>query len=126
MTSYNKSKKGENMCGSNNIHPLYTIKGWRICIAWADSSTAWHPLAEIKNSYPVALAEYAIANSLENEPAFSWWVKKTIKHQKYLINAIKARYAKCTHKFGIRDPSTVEEALAIDKATNTTFWHNAI
>ena len=43
-----------------------------------------------------------------------------------MINAIKTRYAKRTHKFGIRVPSTVEEALAIDKATNTTFWHDAI
>ncbi len=121
-----EEQKGKSMRGNNNIHPLYTTKGWRICIAWTDGSTSWHSLAEIKNSYPVALAEYAIANSLEDEPAFAWWVKKTIKHQKHLINAIKTRYAKRTHKFGIRVPSTVEEALTIDKATKTTFWHDAI
>ena len=31
-----------------------------------------------------------------------------------------------THKFGIEIPKTVEEALAIDRATNTTFWRDAI
>jgi len=30
------------------------------------------------------------------------------------------------HKFGIRLPKTIEEALRIDAETNTTFWHDAI
>jgi hypothetical protein len=31
-----------------------------------------------------------------------------------------------THKFGIRLPKTVEEALDIDKATDTDFWRKAV
>ena len=35
-------------------------------------------------------------------------------------------YWTTTHKFGIRLPKTVEDALEIDKATNTDFWRKAI
>ncbi len=36
------------------------------------------------------------------------------------------RYLKRRHKFGIRVPKTVEEALRIDRSTKTTFWRDAI
>jgi hypothetical protein len=111
---------------SRNQRPIYMTKGWHICVAWKDGSTSWHPLSDIKNSYPVQLAQYVIQNNLQDEPAFHWWVKMTLKKRESFIKATKSRYAKRTYKFGIRVPKTVEEALAIDKATNTTFWYDAI
>ena len=39
---------------------------------------------------------------------------------------MKSRYWKTTHKFRIRVPKTVEEALTIDEETGTTFWRNAM
>ncbi|KAI2495965.1 Reverse transcriptase (RNA-dependent DNA polymerase) [Fragilaria crotonensis] len=36
------------------------------------------------------------------------------------------RYWRTTHKFGIRVPKTVEEALAIDEETGTDFWRKAL
>jgi hypothetical protein len=39
---------------------------------------------------------------------------------------VKSRYWKTTHKFGIRPPKSVEEALEIDRTTNTDFWRKAI
>jgi hypothetical protein len=58
---------------------------WEICISWEDGSTSWHSLSDIKNSYPIHLAEYAISNSLENLPAFRWQVKHTIKKKQRII-----------------------------------------
>ena len=43
-----------------------------------------------------------------------------------MIAKINARYHKRTHKFGIRLPKTVQEALQIDKETNTTLWRDAL
>ncbi len=83
-------------------------------------------MADIKNSYPVQLAEYAIQNNLQDAPAFEWWVTTTLKRKKSFFKAVKARYAKRSHKFGIRVPKTIDEALAIDRETNTNFWHDAI
>jgi len=40
--------------------PRRTTKGWDICIEWKDGSSSWHPLCEIKNSFPIHLAEYAM------------------------------------------------------------------
>jgi hypothetical protein len=99
----------------------YTTKGWRICVSWKDGTSSWHTLAEIKDSYPLQLAEYAIQHQLDKEAAFIWWIKPTVKHKKTFIKAAKRRFAKRSHKFGIKVPQTVEEALQKDKETKTTF-----
>jgi hypothetical protein len=115
-----------NLAAGDKPHHARTTKGWEICIQWKDGTSSWHPLSEIKNSFPVHLAEYAVANSIQDEPAFKWWVKEAIKRRKYMLKAVKTRYARRTHKFGIQLPQTVDEALAIDRATKTTYWHDAI
>jgi hypothetical protein len=107
---------------SNNMNPLYTMRGWKICIEWQDSTTSWLPLVDVKNSFPVHLAQYAVENNLHNLPAFSWWVKYTLKKKKAFIKATKSTYSQRTHKFGIKVPKTVQEALAIDQQMNTNYW----
>ena len=72
------------------------------------------------------LAQYAISHKLDKETAFKWWIKPTLKHQDRFLKALKSKYSSRTHKFGIRVPTSVKEALAIDKETNTTYWHDAI
>jgi len=66
-----------------------TLKGWEICLSWKDGTTSWHPLSEVKNSFPLLLAKYAVTNGLNDEPAFAWWVPHTIKKKKRLVKAIK-------------------------------------
>ncbi len=55
-------------------------------------------------------------------------VKPVLRKWKSLIKEMKTTYAKRSHKFGIQVlvPATVKEELEIDKATNTTFWKDAI
>jgi hypothetical protein len=103
-----------------------STEGWKICLQWKDGSSSWHPMIDVKNSFPVQLAEYASYNQLQDKPGFSWWVKYSLRKRERIMSSIHTRYAKRTHKFGIQVPMTVAEALAIDKATNTTFWHDAI
>jgi hypothetical protein len=55
-----------------------------------------------------------------------WWVPYTLKKRDRIIAAVNWCYFRRTHKFGIELPKTVEEALSIDKASNTTFWRDAI
>ena len=43
-----------------------------------------------------------------------------------IIAKLKTRYLLKSHKFGIELPKSVKEALAIDAATNTTYWKDAI
>jgi ribosomal protein L31E len=77
-------------------------------------------------SNPVEVTEYAVANHLVEEPAFKWWVPHVIKRRNRIISKVKLRYWKTTHKFGIRLPKSVEEALKIDRTTNMDLWRKAI
>ena len=47
-----------------------TTQGWDILIQWKDGSTTWEKLKDVKQSYPVQLAEYAHEKRLSMEPAF--------------------------------------------------------
>ena len=91
-----------------------TTKGWEILAQWKDGTTTWHKMKDIKDSYPVQLAEFAIQNKLQEEPAFAWWVKYTVKKKNRIIAKIKSKYWEKTHKYGIRIPKSVKEALEID------------
>lgn len=103
-----------------------TTKGWELNLGWNDDSTSWLPLKDVKESNPVEVAEYAIANKLQDEPAFAWWVPHVLRKRDRIISKVKTKYWSKTHKFGIRMPKSVKEALQIDKATGTDFWRKAI
>jgi hypothetical protein len=81
----------------------------------------------MKEAYPVQTAEYAVANKLEHQPAFAWWVGTTLRRRDRIIAAAtNKRYHKRTHKFGIEVPKTVKEALEIDRRTGTSYWREAL
>ena len=73
------------------------------------------------------MAECSVANGIEDEPAFAWWVHFTLKKRDRIISAVGKRcVVKKTHKFGIRVPKNVEEATAIDQENGNTLWTDAI
>ena len=43
-------------------------RGWQLCIEWKDNSTTWERLCDMKESYPVKVAEYAEAVGISDEP----------------------------------------------------------
>ncbi len=73
---------------------------------------------DLKESYPVQTAEFAISHGLDQKSAFCWWIPNTLKHCNRIISAIKTRYAKKTHKYGIQVLRNVEEAYLIEKETD--------
>jgi len=104
---------------NGNQHMQCTTKGWKQSIQWKVGSVSWLPLKDLKESDPVKVAEYAVANKLVHKPAFAWWVPHTLCKQDNIVSAVKTCYQKKTHKFGIRIPKTVLEALEIDRDTYT-------
>ena len=107
-------------------HRKKTTKGWRLCVEWKDGSTSWERLADLKESNPVELAEYAVAVGIEDEPAFKWWVPFTLNKRDRIIAKVNTRYHKRTHKFGFEVPKTVADALRIDKENGDDRWEKAI
>ena len=67
-----------------------------------------------------------MANQIENEPAFAWWVPYVLKKRERIISKAKTKYWRTSHKYGVRLPKTVEEALKIDDETGTNFWETAL
>jgi hypothetical protein len=106
--------------------PKITTRGWSLLVQWKDGLISWEKLKDLKASNPIEVAEYAIANRLIEEPAFKWWAPHLLRRQNRIISKEKSRYWKTTHKFGIYFPKTVEEALEINKATNTDLWRKAV
>ena len=103
-----------------------TTRGWEVCILWKDKSTTWHALKDIKDSYPVELAEFAVENGISHLPAFAWWVPFTLRKRDRIVSKIKSKYWVRTHKYGIRIPKTVQEAIEIDRENNNTLWWDAL
>ncbi|KAL7479600.1 LOW QUALITY PROTEIN: hypothetical protein ACHAW6_005327 [Cyclotella cf. meneghiniana] len=102
--------------------------GWELCCEWKDSSTSWQKLSDLKESHPLHVLSLHLPRALPMNP-FNWWVTWVLKNRDRIISLNKcqsARYHKWTHKFVIEPPKTVDEAQVINKATGTTFWHNAI
>ena len=91
--------------------PKKTTKGWKLLCTWKDGSSDWIELRHIKDSNPIELAEYAVANRIQEEPAFKWWVSDTLRTRNRIIAKVKSRYWKTSHKYGVRLPHSVQEAL---------------
>jgi hypothetical protein len=80
-------------------------------LEWRDGSSDWVPLKDLKDTHPIELAEYAVANKIADESAFAWWVSFCLNKWNRIINKVRSKYWRTTHKYGIRLPKMVEEAL---------------
>jgi len=103
-----------------------TTKGWECLIQWKDGTTTWSKLKDVKDSYPIELAEYAVANQLSHYPVFAWWVPYVLKKRDRIVSKIKSKYWIRTHKYGIKIPKTVKEAIQLDKENGNTLWWDAL
>ncbi len=103
-----------------------TTKGCEILVQWKDGSTTWVALKDMKNSYPVQLAECSMQRRIAGEPAFAWWVKHALSKKNRIIGKLKAKYWVRTHKFGVKTPKSVEEAKKLDDENGDTLWWDAM
>ncbi len=105
---------------------MTTTRGWEILIEWKDGSSDWVAMKDLKESYPVELASYAVERDIHEEPAFAWWVPYILKKQKRILQKVKTKYWARTHKYGVRIPKSIKEATEIDKENGNTLWRDAV
>jgi hypothetical protein len=110
----------------SNRHKRITTKGWKLCVEWKDGPTTWERLADLKESYPIEVAEYAVARDLTEEPAFAWWVTSVLRKRNRIIAAVKRTYHKQNHKFGIKVPRDWDEAVKLDVENGNSLWQDAV
>ena len=104
---------------------VITTKGWDLHVRWETGDTSYIALKDIKEGNPIEVAEYAMANNLENEPAFAWWVKTALKRRNVMVSKVARRIRK-NMKFGIKIPKDYDEAKILDRANGNTLWQDAI
>ena len=115
ITSHNGGKKRK-----------MTTQGWEILLQWKDGSSTWERMKDVHSEYPVQLADYAQQRGIAHKSAFAWWIPHVNRKRNRIISKTKSKYWTRIHKFGIRLPHSVKEALQIDKDNKNTLWWDAI
>ncbi len=46
-------------------HMRRTTQGWHLCVQWKNGSTSWERLADLKESHPVDVAEFAVSRGID-------------------------------------------------------------
>ena len=103
-----------------------TTVGWKFRVKWKDGTVTSLPLKDPKELNPVEVAKYITARSIQDEPAFAWWVPYTLRKRDMIIATVNSRVRKTTHKYGIEIPTSVKHAEEIDRINKNTFWQDAI
>ena len=85
---------------------MYPMEGWEIHM---------NQVKNVKEAYPVNLAEYAVQNIISEQPAFAWWIKYVLKKRDRILSKTTSKYWQKTHRYGVRMPKSVKEAFQIDK-----------
>jgi len=103
----------------------HSTQGWSMLVQWKDGTESVVRLKELKENYPVDVAQYARDNGLLDEEAFHWWANYTLKKSDRIISKVKARLTR-SEKYGITIPRSVKEAMELDQLSGTRYWSEAI
>ena len=87
-----------------------------------DGTEIWTPLIVLKESNPVDVAEYVLAQKINNDLAFAWCFPYTLIKQDVIVSSINSRVKKRTHKYGIEIPSSHKDAISLDTLNGNTLW----
>ena len=109
--------------------PQRSTFGWFICIQWKYGSISWCKLSDMKAWYPVETSEYTVAQGINDESDYNWWVVNVLRKRYHTISAVNQRntkYTKRPHKFGIEVTKTIAEAIDLGKRNGDTLWKDVI
>ena len=71
-------------------------KKWEILFQWKGSSTTWENLKDMKDCYPLEMANYDMEKDIDKTSAFSWWATHAIRKKDIIISKLKSKY--CVRK----------------------------
>ena len=123
---YDRNGKRRMMKTTRGVNLLVAINSGKDPKGGDRITKEWIPLKEMKQSYPLETAEFAVAQRIDKLPAFAWWVKHTLKKRNAIIASIKARIAKTTHKYGIEVPLSWKHASELDAKNSNHLWRDAL
>ena len=107
--------KDNSFTGKQPNTPKKTIKGWDVNIEWKGETKIWVDIKDVKEASQIDLADYVVANMIADDQAFDWWVPYALKKRNIIVSKVKKNYWGTTHKYGVRLPDNVTEAMHIDQ-----------
>ena len=75
-----------------------TTKGWDILVQWKDGLMDWNTLKDLKNTYPVEFAKFAVQTNIHEMPAFAFWIPYVLKKRDRILSKLKTKYWERTHR----------------------------
>ena len=103
-----------------------TTQGFSLCIKWHNGNTTWVALKDLKEDYPIQLAEYTVSVKISMDPAFFWWVPHILQKRNSILAKVKSKYWLKTHKCGIKVPNNMKQAIEFDHENGNTLWWDAV
>jgi hypothetical protein len=103
-----------------------TTKGWNLCVEFKYGTTSWERQADLEESNPVEIVEYASAKSLLDIHDFVWWAPHVLKKRSRSIADVTKRYHKRTQKFGIEVPKNWDDCVKLNKENENTLWQDTV
>ena len=100
--------------------------GWDLEVEWKDGTSSWLPLSTLKKDNPIDVAQYAVDNRIDEEPAFDWWAREVLKRSKRLIGKAQKMFQRTGYKYGIEVSQNIKHALELDAKNGNDFWRRAI
>ena len=79
-------------------------------------------MKELKESHPLEVAEFSIAQGVDQMSAFKWWVFHTLKKRDAFIASLRKRIAHTTRNYGIEIPTSLGHAVKIDTKNGNRLW----
>ena len=89
-------------------------------------SSNWIALRDLKNLYPLEVADYAVNNRIQHDPAFAWWVPFTLRERKAIIRKVKSKSWQQNTNFRIKISKSVPEAHDINIENCNHLWRDSI
>ena len=96
-------------------------KGVKLEILCVDGSSSWIPLKDLKESNSIETVEFSVSRSIQDQPAFAWWVTHVDRKHNAIIKQVQARTAKRGIKFGIMVPNDIANIRRLDKENRNDF-----
>ena len=68
-----------------------TTVRWKFLVKWTNGGRQCIPLKILKESNPVQVAEYVVAQNIADKPAFAWWTHYVLRKCDVIVLKFNAR-----------------------------------
>ena len=63
-----------------------STEAWKLYVQWRDGSMSWKALTDLKELHPLEALEYNVAQEIDHNPAFNWWINAFLKTRLRIIS----------------------------------------